>query len=507
MNKLARPFVVFVERFYPDPFVFAIGLTAIVFLMALGLTDAGPGDAVVAWGDGLAGLMTFIGQLALTIVTAHALAHTDPVRKGLGRLGRIPNSPAMAYGMVAFIAGVASLFAWAFGLVVGALIARQVAMEARAKGLKLHYPLLVASAYAGFVIWHMGYSGSAPLFVATPGHALEEQVGGIIPVSDTIFAPWNIATAIVALIAVTALMAAMKPKEGRDEIIEISDAAIEDYQETLAQMDRELAGASTSRAADAAGGSEAARVSSSRSSDSVSATETSGRGRGDAPADDGAGRADEVEKQTLADRLDKTRVLSLFIALALVIYLAMYFADNGLNLTLDVVNWTFLALGLLLSRSVLHYVKLVAHASTAVGQIILQYPFYAGIMGMMAGTGLISVFADWFTSISSAGTLGFWAFLSGGILNMFVPSGGGQWAIQGPIFIEAAQNLGTDPSRVVMGVAYGDQWTNMIQPFFTIPLLAIAGLHVRQIMGYTFLVLIVTGFIFGGGILLAGSGA
>ena len=185
----------------------------------------------------------------------------------------------------------------------------------------------------------------------------------------------------------------------------------------------------------------------------------------------------------------------------------MYFADNGLNLTLDVVNWTFLALGLLLSRSVLHYVKLVAHASTAVGQIILQYPFYAGIMGMMAGTGLISVFADWFTSISSAGTLGFWAFLSGGILNMFVPSGGGQWAIQGPIFIEAAQNLGTDPSRVVMGVAYGDQWTNMIQPFFTIPLLAIAGLHVRQIMGYTFLVLIVTGFIFGGGILLAGSGA
>jgi short-chain fatty acids transporter len=193
--------------------------------------------------------------------------------------------------------------------------------------------------------------------------------------------------------------------------------------------------------------------------------------------------------------------------LALAVYLVIYFAGNGLNLTLDIVNWTFLCLGLLLARSALHYVKLIGNASTAVGQIILQYPFYAGIMGMMAGTGLISVFAHWFTSISSAGTLGFWAFLSGGILNMFVPSGGGQWAIQGPIFIEAAQSLGTDPSRVVMGVAYGDQWTNMIQPFFTIPLLAIAGLHVRQIMGYTFLVLIVTGVIFAGGILLAGSGA
>ena len=498
MNRLARPFVVFVERFYPDPFVFAIGLTVIVFFMALGLTDATPGDTVVAWGDGLAGLMTFIGQLALTIVTAHALAHTDPVRRALATLGRIPKSPAMAYGMVAFIAGVASLFAWAFGLVVGALIARQVAMEARERGLKLHYPLLVASAYAGFVIWHMGYSGSAPLFVATPGNALEEQVGGIIPVSETIFAPWNIATALVALVAVTGLMAAMKPKEGRDEIIEISDAAIEDYRNAMAQMDRELASATTS----GAGGAGAASASSSRSSETVSGSETSGEGRSSA----GPGRADRAEKQTVADRLDKTRVVSTFAGLALAVYLVMYFADNGLNLTLDIVNWTFLALGLLLSRSVLHYVKLVANASSAVGQIILQYPFYAGILGMMAGTGLISVFADWFTSISTAGTLGFWAFLSGGILNMFVPSGGGQWAIQGPIFIEAAQNLGTDPSRVVMGVAYGDQWTNMIQPFFTIPLLAIAGLHVRQIMGYTFMVLNYTGFIFGGGILLAGSG-
>lgn len=500
MNKLARPFVIFVERFYPDPFVFAIALTTIVFLMALGLTDAGPTDAVVAWGDGLAGLMTFIGQIALTIVAAHALAHTDPVRRVLGRLGRIPSSPPVAYGMVTLIAGIASLFAWSFGLVVGALIARQVALEARTKGLKLHYPLLVASAYAGFVVWHMGYSGSAPLFVATPGHALEEQVGGVIAVSETIFAPWNIATTVVALVAVTGLMAALRPKEGRDEIIEISDGAIKDYQDTLERMDRELAASSSPRAGKSSGGDDGApRV--SRSSETAAEQET---GVDDAGP---SGTSGQAEGRTLADRLDKTRILSLFIGTALAIYLAIYFADAGLNLTLDIVNWTLLALGLLLSRSVLHYVKLIAHASTAVGQIILQYPFYAGILGMMAGTGLIAVFADWFTSISTAGTLGFWAFLSGGILNMFVPSGGGQWAIQGPIFIEAAQNLGTDPALVVMGVAYGDQWTNMVQPFFTIPLLAIAGLHVRQIMGYTFLVLILTFFVFGGGILLAGLAA
>ncbi len=173
---------------------------------------------------------------------------------------------------------------------------------------------------------------------------------------------------------------------------------------------------------------------------------------------------------------------------------------------MDIVNWSFLCLGLLLARSALHYVKLIGNASATVGQIILQYPFYAGIMGMMIGTGLVEVIAGWFVSISTPGTLGFWAFLSGGFINMFIPSGGGQWAVQGPIFIEAAQQIGTDPSRIVMGVAYGDQWTNMIQPFWTIPLLAIAGLHMRQIMGYTFVVLFLTFFIFGGGLLLAGSG-
>lgn len=508
MNRLARPFIVFVERFYPDPFVFAIGLTFVVFLLCLGLTDAGPQDTVVAWGDGLAGLMTFIGQIAFTLVSAHALAHTDVVRSGLARLGRVPRTPATAYGMVAFIAGLASLFVWSFGLVVGALIARQVAIEARSRGLRLHYPLLVASAYAGFVIWHMGYSSSSALFVATPGNALEDEAGGLIPVSETIFDPWNMATAAVALVAVTATMATMKPKEGRDEIIEIPDAAIEDYYEGIRRLDAELVDTSSRSA-------ERSRQSGRRSSGRVGPGEGADDGPGSVVTAGPAGDSPHTDPtvlevpppaRTLAQRADSARWLSLAIGLSLAIYLGFYFADAGLNLTLDIVNWSILCLGLLLARSPLHFVKLVANASTTVGQIILQYPFYAGILGMMLGTGLVTVISEWFIAISSAGTLSFFAFISGGLLNMFVPSGGGQWAVQGPIFLDAAEALGTDPSRVVLGVAYGDQWTNMIQPFFTIPLLAIAGLHLRQIMGYTFVVLLVTFPIFAGGLLLAGSG-
>jgi len=124
----------------------------------------------------------------------------------------------------------------------------------------------------------------------------------------------------------------------------------------------------------------------------------------------------------------------------------------------------------------------------------------------MATTGLMQVVTDWIISISTPETLGFFAFLSGGLVNMFIPSGGGQWAVQGPIMIEAALSLGVNPSVVVMGVAYGDQWSNMIQPFWTIPILAIAGLHMRQILGYTFVIFLLTGVLYGSGMLYMGAG-
>ena len=445
MRAIATPFILLVERFYPDPFVFAIVLTFVSGLMALGLTAAGPADVLVAWGERLKGLLTFIAQIALTLVTAHALAHTDTVRAGLARLGGLPRRAATAYALVAFVSGVASLFAWSLGLVTGAIIARQVALRSADRGLRLHYPLLVASAYAGFVVWHMGYSSSAALFVATPGHALEQQLGGTIPVTETIFAGWNIVTALVTLALVPIVCAFMRPADA--EVV---------------------------------------------------------------PLDAGAGDPDPEKRISTsatspAERIDNARILSAALGAALACYLVYWFSQRGLDLTLNIVNWSFLCLGLLLARSPIHYVKLITGASTTVAQIILQYPFYAGIMGIMISTGLVEVIANWFTALASAETLGFWAFLSAGLINFFIPSGGGQWAVQGPIFIEAARMLGTDPSRIVMAVAYGDQWTNMVQPFWTIPLLVIAGLPMRRIMGYTFVVFIVTFFTFGGGILLAGS--
>ena len=443
---LARPFVIFVERYYPDPFVFVVLLSVLTFLLSMVLADATPAGALAAWGDGLPSLLAFTAQICITLLTAHALAHTDRVQVLLKRIGNIPDSAAGAYALVAFSAGIGSLIAWSLGLIAGATVAREVARQAVARGIRIHYPLLVASAYAGFVIWHMGYSSSAGLFVATPGHLLESEIG-IIPITETVFTLHNGLLAFITLAIIAVVCPLMRPKE--QDIIEIHPVLLEDHVE---EPDTTL-------------------------------------GHG-----------------TFAQYLDSMRGLTLILGTGLFAYIGYSFYAKGFHLNLNLVNWSFLGAGLLLARSPSHYVKLINNASSTIGPVLIQYPFYAGILGMMQGTGLAGIISDWFTSIATPETLSFFAFLCAGLVNMFIPSGGGQWAVQGPIFIEAGQNLGVDPSIIVLAISYGDQWTNMIQPFWTIPLLAIAGLHMRQIMGYTFVIFLLTLFLFGGGLLLWGAG-
>lgn len=469
-QKLSSPFVTFVEKYYPDPFVFVIILTIVTFLLAFGLTDTSPMEAVTAWGGGLSALLAFMAQLSITLITAHALAHTDIVKKGLSVLAKIPNSEYQAYMLVAAISGMANLFAWSLGLVVGAIIARQVAVEGDRKGLNIHYPLLVASAYAGFVIWHMGYSSSSALFVATEGHVMED-VMGIIPVTETIFTSWNIGIALITLLAIVVVCPLMHP--AAKDVFRLKASVVE---------------------------ADEKRRMKSKENENVSDDEITLESAGTTEA-----RMNKNKILTIGDHFDNSKILILVFGFMVSAYLVHWFWTKGLSLNLNIVNWTFLALGMLLARSPKHYVELVSDASKLLGPILLQYPFYAGIMGLIEGAGLVQIMSDNFTHIATASTLPFFAFLSSGIVNMFVPSGGGQWAVQGPVFIEAATKLGTDHALIVMSVAYGDQWTNMIQPFWTIPLLAIANLDMRKIMGYTFVILLLTLVTFGGGLLLLGA--
>jgi short-chain fatty acids transporter len=441
LKTLSRPLVRVSERWLPSALTFAVILTVIVAALAFGLTDAGPVEVVRGWDDGLIGLLAFMTQMALILLLGHMLANTGPVRRLLVRAAAVPRSAPQAYGFVALCAAVASLITWGLGLVVAALLSIEVARSGRERGLRLHFPLLVASGYSGYVVWHMGYSGSGPLAAATPGGLVDAGFGYTVPVTDTIFTWWNLTGIVIAVIVVVATMAALAP--AKDEpVVELPEGA-------------ELAG-EESELLDTRGG----------------------------------------EAPTPAERLDASRLITTLLGAALAAYLVTYYAQEGFVLTLDIVNWTFLCLVMLLVKSPAELARLVVDAARNVGDILLQFPLYAGILGIMTATGLIKVFADFFVSISSESTLGLWAFLSGGLINMFVPSGGGQFAVQAPIFLTAADQLGVDPSIVIMGIAYGDQWTNMIQPFWALPLLAIARLRIRDIMGFTAVTLIVTGFVF-----------
>ncbi len=445
LSGLMRPVNSVVERFIPSALVFAMVLTFVVAILALLLTDTGPVDVVRGWGDGLSGLLAFMTQMALILLLGHTLANTGPVRRLLASLGGLPKTALQGYLFVFVVAGVASLITWGLGLVVGVLLAVEVAKQGREKGLNLHFPMLVAAGYSGYVLWHMGYSGSGTLTAATEGSFIAEQLGETIPISETTFVWWNLLAIVAAFVVVGLGLALVAPRDG-DKIVEIT---------------------------------------------------------ADARFDDEIAIDDEI--LTPADRVDASRVLTLLLGLALVAYLVIHYADGG-TATLDIVNWTFLALILLLVRSPLELIALVKNAASHVGEILLQFPLYAGIMGIMATSGLITVFSDFIVDTAGPSTFGVLAFLSAGVVNFFVPSGGGQFAVQGPVMLDAGGRLGVDPAVTIMAIAYGDQWTNMIQPFWALPVLAISGLKIRDILGYTFVTLIASGLVFAVTLLLVGAG-
>jgi short-chain fatty acids transporter len=439
-----RPINSLVERYIPSALVFVIVLTVIVVVLAVTLTGASAVDVVRDWGNGLSGLLAFMTQMALILLLGHALANTGPVKRILALLASMPTTAVQAYVFVCVIAACASLITWGLGLVVGGLLAREVAGQMGEKGVRLHFPMLVASGYSGYVVWHMGYSGSGPLTAATEGSFLAQHLGSTIPLSATTFSSWNMIAAFVTIVVVALALALVAPR-GDDKIVELGFDA----------------------------------------------------------RDKGAIVKDDVT--TPADKLDASRVLTGLVGLTLLAYLAIHFTDGG-SLTLNIVNWSFLALIFLLVRNSFEMIVLIKNAASNVGDILLQFPLYAGILGIMVGSGLIGVFSDFFVNISTPETFGFLAMLAAGIVNFFVPSGGGQFAVQGPIMLDAAARLGVDPAVAIMAISYGDQWTNMIQPFWALPLLAIAGLKMRDILGYTTVTFLASGLVFGVTLLLVGAG-
>jgi short-chain fatty acids transporter len=431
--KLGFFFAKVAERWLPDAFVFAVILTAVTFLGGIFINQKTPFEMMTYWGDGFWGLITFTGQVMTTFVMSYALAITPPVARLLQKIAKKCKTPNMAIILVTFTALGASLVSWAFGLVVGGIMAKLVGREVKT----VDYRVLVAAGYSGYVIWHGGLSSSAGLAAATKGNPFEAMVG-IIPTSLTLFSTLNIVLVLFIGLTLPFIMKMLHPKKLEDRFI-IDPKLLED------------------------------KVDESSKTDNTT--------------------------NFLNDKMDKSRMVTLTAGILGLAYLFTHFFIRGGGLDLNTVNLIFMTFVLLFFSNVRDLGKGLVSASGSVGQLALQYPFYAGIMGMMTASGLAAWLSSLFVDIASKDTLPLLAFYAGGLVNMFVPSGGGQWAVQAPIFLPAALELGVEPWKIVMAVAWGDAWTNMIQPFWAVPLLAIAGLRIRDIMGFTTITLLYTGVI------------
>ncbi|MHB0775220.1 short-chain fatty acid transporter [Halomonas sp. WWR20] len=325
----------------------------------------------------------------------------------------------------------------------GLVIGSIVAQKLALNVRGLHYPLVIAAAYSGFSLYGIGLSGSVPLLIATEGHFLQDEIG-LVPLTDTIFSPILLITTLFIIVTLPFFNAWLHPKN-RDEIQEIDPA-------TVAIPTQDMP---------------------------------------------------EGQHRTIADKLNDSKAVGIIIGLMGIAYVALYFADGG-SLNLNTVNFIFVFLGILLFASPRQYLAALADGVRIVAGIIVQYPFYSGIMAILVGSGLVVSFANLFVDISTAQTMPIWSFISGGLINILAPSGGGQWAVQGPVMVQAATELHASHAATALAVQIGDQWTNMIQPFWILPVLAISGLKLRDVMGYMVLILIYLGIIFGSAILIWG---
>ena len=453
MKRFTNACVLFMNRFLPDAFIFAVILTIIVFIAAMPAAGAGPLQMTMAWGKGAWGLLAFSMQMALVVVTGTAFATAPPIKKALEAMAGLAKTPAQGVMLTVLVGSVASFINWGFGLIVGALFGRAVARKIK----EADYRMLIAAGYAGFAIWHAGVSGSIPLSLNTAGNLKPDgltNTGGavkeLISTGDTIFASWNLIM-VAACVILTALIFGMAHPKKEDTFI-VDPKLLED-------QEREY-----------------------------------------------------PKPTTPAEWIENSPILAWVIGLAGLVYLAvLFFVKKEVNgttwgmglkgLDLNSVNFLFLILGLLMHGTPIRYVHAVLDAAKGAAGVILQFPFYAGIQAMMvfsggdSGTSLAAVISNFFVSISNNVTFPLWTFLAAGIVNFFVPSGGGQWAVQGPIMMPAGLELGVKPAITGMAIAWGDQWTNMIQPFWALPALGAAGLGAKDIMGYCVLALLVMGVV------------
>ena len=396
-------------------------------------------------------LLGFLVQMMLMLVLGHALALSKPVSKLIDSATRLCTTPAFAAALVTAFTIAVSLFNWGLGLIFGAIFARKVGERFASEGRSLNYGLIGAAGYSGLMVWHGGISGSAPIKVSETNaitslmegsQLTAEQLQSLpteIGFQDTVFSTMNLVTSATLLLILPLFMYWLAGRQSHG---------------LLPQGLFSLA------------------------------------------------KKSEPKEVTGAERLDYSPYLSYALGallLGFVGYKTILAQDNGFSLKFinpNYINLLLLGLCFVMHRSIVQFLRAADEAVKGASGILLQFPLYFGILGLMKHSGLMSDISHWFISISDQNTYPVLTFFSAGLVNIFVPSGGGQWAVQGPIVVESATTMGVPLGKSIMALSYGDQLTNMMQPFWALPLLSITGLKARQILPYTLMLMLVGMLIF-----------
>ncbi|UII74541.1 TIGR00366 family protein [Flagellimonas sp. HMM57] len=446
------------RRFLPSPFTIAVFLTFLTVVLALVFTENTSDrnhfvQILLYWENGIwnNGLLVFAYQMMLILVLGHVLVLSRPMERLILRITKLVRNTSNAAVLVALPTMLVSFFNWGLGLIFGAILARKIGEYAQANNIPINYPLVGASGYVGMMVWHGGISGSAPIKVSESGH-LDSLMGTIsdggilaqlpetISTSFTVFSYWNLILFGVVVLAVSILVYYLGKRTTPTKF------DLKEYRFT-------------------------------------STAKSNLKG---------------------AEKLDHSKIAAIsFGTLILLAFLLQYLpALRSLNITPNLLNFFMLGLAIVLHGNFRSFLSAVEEAIGDTAGILIQFPLYFGIMGIMGSSGMITSISDFFVSISTETTMPIFTFFSAGLVNIFVPSGGGQWAIQGPLVLESALKMDVPLPKAIMALAYGDQITNMLQPFWALPLLGITRLKAKEILPYTLVFMLIGSLVYIGGLLI-----
>ena len=446
------------KRFLPSPFTIAILLTIVTIILALVFTNSTNGEPQILnilsfWEQGIwsTALLEFAYQMMLILVLGHILVLSKPMSKLIMSLTKYVKDETSAVILVSFTTMLVAFFNWGLGLIFGAILARKVGEHAQQNNISINYPLVGAAGYVGLMIWHGGISGSAPIKVAESNHITDmmssisdssilAQLPESINFDTTVFSWWNLLLFTILLILIPLVLSRMA------KTTTATPLNLDTYQFNTS----------------------------------------------------------ENEPIEGAEKLDHSKILAIGFGILILIVFGYRYSDNllCLQITPNMLNFFMLGLAIVLHGRFSNFLNAVEEAIKGTSGILIQFPLYFGIMGIMKSTGMVVMISDFFASIATATTLPIYTFFSAGLVNIFVPSGGGQWAIQGPIVIESAMQLGVPLPKAVMALAYGDQITNMLQPFWALPLLGITKLKAKEILPYTIILMAIGILVYVLGLLL-----